>query len=146
VHGARNEQGETLIETLISVVLLALLATGIVAGLGTTLRSASFDAQVAGSEAVLRNYAQAWDAQPYASCASSANPYPSQPSGFTPPSGYTTSLTSPVEVWNGTSGSTSSAVFVNCPASDTGLQALTLAVRSGTGPTQTLTITKRVKP
>ena len=140
------DRGETLVETMIAVVLLGMLAVGIVAGLGTNLRVSTADAQIAGSEAVLRSYAQAWDAQPYAACTSSANPYPAQPTGFTAPSGYTASLVAPVQTWNGTSGSSSNAIFVNCPATDSGLQALTLKVTSAGGPNQTLTITKRTKP
>lgn len=147
---SQRESGETLVETMVSMVLLGLLATGIVIGLDTNIRTADLDSQLAGSESVLRSFAQAWDAQPYLACTSSANPYGSgQPQGFTPPAGYTTSLQSPVTVWDGdrtAAASASGAKFVNCPASDTGLQGLTLKVTPPRGPTQTVTITKRIDP
>lgn len=143
-EAATNERGETLIELMITVVLLGILATGIVAALGTNIRVSDFDAKLAGSEAVLRSYAQAWQNTPYLPCTSSANPYGTNPpNGFTAPSGYTAALVVPVSVWDGTSGATSPAVFKTCPATDTGLQSLSLRVTPAQGAAQTLTILKR---
>ena len=140
----QTERGETLIETLIAVVLLAILSTGIVASLGTNIRVSSFDAGLAGSEATLRSYAQAWQNAPYLPCTTSANPYgTSPPPGFTVPTGYTATLVSPVKVWDSTTGVTNNMAFKTCPATDTGLQALQLRMHPPTGGTQTLTVMKR---
>jgi type II secretory pathway pseudopilin PulG len=150
MRSQKRESGETLVETMISMVLLGLLATGVVAGLGTNIKTADLDSQLSGSESVLRSYAQAWDARPYLACTSSANPYGATvPPGFTPPAGYTASVQSPITVWDGdrtAAASASGAKFVNCPATDTGLQGLTLNVTPPRGPTQTVTITKRIDP
>ena len=143
-RAASSERGETLVETMITVVLLAILTTGIISSLGTNIRVSDFDARLAGSEAVIRSYAQAWQRAPYLPCTSSANPYGTTvPDGFTAPSSYTASLVSPVKVWNNTSGSSGPATFSNCPATDTGLQSLDLQVTSSRGASQTLTIMKR---
>jgi type II secretory pathway pseudopilin PulG len=140
----RTERGETLIETLFTVALLGILSVGIVASLGTNIRVSGFDAGLAGSEATIRSYAQAWQAAPYLPCTASANPYgATQPAGFTLPTGYTATLVSPVKVWDSTTGVSSNAAFKTCPATDTGLQSLQLRVHPPTGGTQTLTILKR---
>jgi type II secretory pathway pseudopilin PulG len=140
----RGERGETLIETMITVVLLAMLAVGVIASLGTNILVSDNDARLAGSEAVLRSYAQAWQRAPYLPCTSSANPYgTAAPDGFTAPTRYTATLVSPVKVWNSGSGASSPATFTACPATDTGLQTLDLKVSSDRGTEQTLTIQKR---
>jgi len=143
-----KERGETLIETMITVILLGLLATGIVSAFATNIRVSAFDAGLSGSETVLRSYAEAWDRQTYAPCTSpgsTVNPYGStQPADFTATSGYTASVTA-VTFWDGNDPSGSPAVFQpGCPATgDTGLQSMTLKVLPSSGPSQTLTITKR---
>jgi type II secretory pathway pseudopilin PulG len=139
----RSERGETLVETMITVVLLGLLAVGVVASLGTNILVSDTDARLAGSEAVIRSYAQAWQNMPYQPCTSSANPYgASAPAGFTAPTGFTASLVS-VKAWNSGSGASSPATFTACPTTDTGLQSLDLKVASSRGTEQTLTIVKR---
>jgi type II secretory pathway pseudopilin PulG len=143
----RPERGETLIETLITVVLLGLLATGIVSAFATNIRISDFDARLSGSEAAVRSYGEAWDRFPYVACTagSSSNPYgATQPSDFTAPSGYTATVTG-VTFWNGSDPSSVPAVFQSaCPASgDKGLQSVVLKVQPTAGSAQTLTITKR---
>ena len=142
-RAARSETGETLVETMITVVLLAVLTTGIVASLGTNIRVSDFDARLAGSEAVIRSYAQAWQRAPYLPCTSSSNPYgTTTPPGFTAPASYTATLVA-VKAWNSSSGSSGPATFNACPATDTGLQSLDLQVTSSRGASQTVTIMKR---
>lgn len=141
----RHEGGETLVETLLAVMLLGILATGIVGAMASTVTVSDFDAQQSGAETVLRSYAEAWDRTTYATCTAnqSTNPYGSTPpSGFTAPSGYTATVSS-VTFWNGTS--TAPAVFgATCPGGgDVGLQSLALQVTPNRGPAQSLTIQKR---
>jgi type II secretory pathway pseudopilin PulG len=138
-------RGETLVETLLSIVLLGILAAGILGALVATTTTSDFDAKQAASEPGLRSYADAWGRATYAPCTagSSANPYgATAPPGFTAPVGYTASVTA-VKFWNGTS--TNPAVFTAaCPAGgDQGLQELSLQLRSPQGPAQTVTIDRR---
>lgn len=142
---ARDFRGETLVETLISVILLGLLASGIVTALATTINASDLDARQSAAEPALRSYAAAWSRVPYQACTagSTSNPYgSSDPSGYTAPNGFTASVTS-VKFWDGTSASP--AVFAaTCPSgADQGLQELTLQVRPPRGATQTIAIDKR---
>jgi type II secretory pathway pseudopilin PulG len=142
----RTDAGETLVELLVTVVLLGILATGIVAALGTNVRVSDFDARVAGTEAVLRSYAQAWDGRDYQPCSTSdpsANPYgATEPPGFVLPSRYT-AAPAQVRFWDGSaSGSTTTMFGDSCPG-DKGLQAITLAITADGGTTERITITKR---
>jgi type II secretory pathway pseudopilin PulG len=145
VANKTTQAGETLIETLIAVILLGLLGVGVVAAMTSIISVSDYDAKQSGAETVLRSYAQAWNRAPYVACTggSPANPYGSTtPPGFTLPSGYTASV-SGVTFWNGTS-STPVTFGGTCPASgDAGLQSLSLRVTSPRGPAQTLTIQKR---
>lgn len=140
----RRQSGETLIETLFTVVLLGLLGVGIVAAMASIISVSDLDAKQSGAETVLRSYAQAWNRADYQPCTSpTTNPYGSaSPPGFTMPSGYTATV-SGVTFWNGTS-SAPVTFAATCPATgDAGLQALTLRVAAPRGPAQTLTIEKR---
>ena len=72
-----RQSGETLVETLITVVLLGLLGVGIVAAMASVISVSDLDAKQSGAETVLRSYAQAWNRAPYVSCTASqsTNPY-----------------------------------------------------------------------
>ncbi len=130
-----RQAGETLIETLITVILLGLLGVGVVAAMTSIISVSDYDAKQSGAETVLRSYAEAWDRAPYMACTASqpTNPYGSTtPPGFTLPTGYTASVSS-VTFWNGTS-STPVTFGGTCPASgDAGLQSLTLRVTAPRG-------------
>jgi type II secretory pathway pseudopilin PulG len=145
VRFAREELGETLVETLLTVALLGILATGIVGAMASVIRASDFDAKQAGSEVVLRSYAEARTHAPYLPCTAgqSTNPYgSSSPSGFVAPANYTATV-STVTFWNGTSSSPLT-FLPTCPATgDAGLQSLTLQVVPPSGPTQTLTVETR---
>lgn len=140
-----GERGETLVETLLSVAMLGLLATAIIAALFTTTSVSDLDAKQSAGEPALRSYAEAWRRATYESCTagSSANPYgTTTPPGFTAPAGFTASITA-IKFWDGTS---SNPVVFNatCPAAgDQGLQEITLEVDHPRGTPQTLTILRR---
>lgn len=139
-----TEGGETLVETLITVVLLGILATGIVGAFASVITVSDFDAKTAGAETVVRSYAEAWERRTYAACTagSPVNPYSGQPSGWSTPGSYSASADI-VRFWDGTS--TNPAVFVTtCPAGgDQGLQEVVLSVTPLVGPATTVTIDKR---
>lgn len=145
---ARGSAGETLVELLVTVVLLGLLATGIVAALATNTRVSDFDARQAGTEAVLRSLAQAWDARDYVPCSTddpTANPYGAGlPPGFDLPDGYTADPAR-VRFWTGSTDGTTNTMFgATCPGDgDQGLQAIDLAITAEGGTTERVVITKR---
>jgi len=139
-----TEAGETLVETLITVVLLGLLATGIVGAFASVITVSNFDAETAGAEAVVRTYAQAWQRRAYVDCTagSSANPYSGKPPGYSPPAGYTAAV-SAVRFWDGTSSSPAAFVTTCAAGGDAGLQELVVSVTPTDAPATTLTIDKR---
>ena len=140
-----RQSGETLVETLFTVVLLGLLAVGMVSAMATIVSVSDVDAKQSGAETVLRSYAQAWNRADYQPCIANqaTNPYGATvPPGFTLPSGYTATISS-ATFWNGTSNAPV-AFVATCPATgDAGLQALTLRVAAPRGPAQSVTIEKR---
>jgi type II secretory pathway pseudopilin PulG len=143
--GERSQSGETLLETLITVVLLGLLGAGVVSAMASIISVSDLDARQSAGETVLRSYAQAWERAAYVPCVASqaTNPNASTtPPGFTAPAGYTATVVS-TDFWNGTSSAPVTFV-ATCPATgDKGLQALNLRVTPPRGPAPTLTIEKR---
>ncbi|MFB7176106.1 prepilin-type N-terminal cleavage/methylation domain-containing protein [Streptomyces sp. NPDC056257] len=115
----RGEEGETLIEVLVAVVLMGVAFAAILGGMGTAIISSAAQQKVTGADSVIRSAAEKVVSAPYVSCAGG---YPTP----TPPAGYTVTVT--IEYWDGvgTFGQT-------CPTADTGVQKVTLTVRS-TGP------------
>ncbi len=140
-----RQAGETLVETLLSVILLGLLGAGIVTAMASVISVSDFDARQSAAETVLRSYAQAWSRAAYVPCTASqtTNPYTAVvPPGFAAPTGYTATI-SGTRFWNGTS-STPVTFVATCPATgDAGLQSLNLRVAPPRGPAQTLTVEKR---
>lgn len=144
---ARGERGELLIETLITISLVAFGVVAIVGALGTVIGWSNDDRSATRSEALLWSYAEAFARVPYEACtvggnppygdaAESALPAP-LPDGTRPvPAGAGDGTTATMEMtvasvayWN---GSTAPAEFVDtCAGGDTGVQALTLSARSG---------------
>jgi Tfp pilus assembly protein PilV len=136
----RDERGETLIELLVSVLILGTAFIAILAGVGVAIASSDGHRQEATAEGVLRNYAErVQDSRdvPYADCAGVSS-YATVP-GFSSPAGWTVSVTqvSYLETDN-TFGGT-------CPSPDRGAQQLTLRAVSphpDNGATETITIVK----
>lgn len=115
----RGEEGETLIEVLVAVVLMGVAFVTIFGGIGTAIISSARQQKVTGADSVIRSAAEKVISAPYVSCAG----------GYetpTPPAGYT--VTVEIEYWDGVG-----AFGRPCPAADTGVQKVTLTVRS-TGP------------
>ncbi|MEU4954076.1 type II secretion system protein [Streptomyces lavendulae] len=115
----RGEEGETLIEVLVAVVLMGVAFVTVFGGIGTAIISSVRQQKVTGADSVVRSAAEKVVGDPYVSCAG----------GYetpTPPPGYTVTVT--VEYWDGVG-----AFATACPAADTGVQKVTLTVRS-TGP------------
>ncbi|GAA2663722.1 type II secretion system protein [Streptomyces lunalinharesii] len=115
----RGEEGETLIEVLVAVVLIGVAFVTIIGGIGTALISSVTQQKVTSADSVIRSAAEKVVSDPYVSCASS---YETP----TPPAGYTVAVT--IEYWDGVG-----AFGRSCPTADTGVQRVTLTVHS-TGP------------
>ncbi|MFB7053487.1 prepilin-type N-terminal cleavage/methylation domain-containing protein [Streptomyces vinaceus] len=115
----RGEEGETLIEVLVAVVLMGVAFVTIFGGIGTAIISSARQQKVTGADSVVRSAAEKVISARYVSC---ADGYETP----TPPAGYT--VTVEIEYWDGVG-----AFGRPCPPADTGVQKVTLTVHS-TGP------------
>ena len=148
--GAGEQRGDTLVEVLIAIVVLAVVGLAAFAGLQTAIRSSVDSRELGRAEAIVRSAAENLQnpETPYvdeAGCG--AGNYSSL---ATLPAGY--SLTVPdVQFWTSTatspvgSGTTVPTTFGGCPPSgdDPGLQLVTLRVATPAGATAELDVLKR---
>lgn len=145
-----SEDGFSLAELLVTIVLVSVTFVAMLTGLMTTIRvSASHRAQ-ATTDAVARSAAE-WvkDSQqnPYRTDCNPLGMY--SLSGLSVPSGYTASI-KPVEFWDGAplaSGTYSPQFAPSCSGSDKGLQRITIVASSPNGDaTETVQVIKRSVP
>lgn len=115
----RGEEGETLVEALVAVVLIGVAFVAILGGIGTAIVSSAAQQKVTTADSVVRSAAEKVVSAPYVAC---ARGYETP----APPAGY--SVTVEIEYWDGVG-----AFGLPCPAADTGVQKVTLTVRA-TGP------------
>ncbi|GAA1940398.1 type IV pilus modification PilV family protein [Kitasatospora viridis] len=116
---SRGEEGETLIEVLVAVVLMGVAFVAILGGMGTAIISSATQQKVTSADSIIRSAAETVVSDQYASCAVTYGT-PAPPAGFT--------VTVEVDYWDG------AGTFGRpCPAADTGVQKVTLTVHS-TGP------------
>ncbi|MFD7032536.1 prepilin-type N-terminal cleavage/methylation domain-containing protein [Streptomyces sp. NPDC059917] len=115
----RGEEGETLIEVLVAVVLMGVAFVALLGGMGTAIIGAVAQQRLTGADSFVRSAAEKVVGDPYVSCATG---YETPP----PPAGYT--VTVEVAYWDGVG-----AFGPACPTADTGVQKVTLTVHS-TGP------------
>lgn len=141
----RGEDGETLVETLVSTAILGIVGIGIIGSIAAVLISTDVDRHVSRGETVLRSYVAAVQSAPYEACAGLA----SYPDDYDPPSGFSVGVTR-VDFWNGTGptavpGSGQLPFTNGCGGTDHGLQRISVRVTSsGTrGTTETATFVKR---
>lgn len=135
----RAQQGLSLVETLVAVVILGIAFTAILGGMSTSILTSDVHRKEATSETILRSYAEAIKdpATPYVACP--LPPAYSSPVGFSAPSGYAASVAA-VAYWD-----PSTSTFGACPGSgDSGLQRISLQVASSDGrATERVDILKR---
>jgi type II secretory pathway pseudopilin PulG len=117
----RAERGDTLVEVLITITIVGIAFTGILAGLATAINLSGRHRGQANADVVLVSAAESVKNQAYTQCASTSSYNPA--SGVTLPSGWSASNLSITSVrkWNGTSFQTS------CPTTDQGLQLITIS-------------------
>ena len=132
----RGDAGVTLVELLVTVVILGVDFVAILGGMATGMVVSDLHRKQATSETIIRSYAEAVKAAPYAVCAGTAA-YAALAVGYSVPAGlrptYAVSVTA-VSYWQ-PGGSTGSFVssLGTCPGSDNGLQSVTLRVSSSDG-------------
>jgi type II secretory pathway pseudopilin PulG len=141
-----DQRGETLLESLIAIIVLTLVAIAAYTGLQTTVRSTARHESSAVSETLLRSAAEQLQhpESPYIDLAGcGANPtytgLPTEP-------GYG-QIQVAVSFWVPPTGPLPAQVATTfdpaCPASDPGLQQLELSVVTPSGATETLDVLKR---
>ncbi len=149
-----SESGETLVELMITVAIMGIAMVAILGGIWTTLRVADFNSKTSSADVVLRAFAeslkqpQPTDTFQYLPCtvAGGQVTYPTY-NPASPYSHYQATVTK-VRYLSGYTASNEPTWSDSCPATDLGLQELTLKV---TGPdndaesksTETVTVVKR---
>jgi type II secretory pathway pseudopilin PulG len=136
-HG--SEAGDTLIEVLMAIVIIALAASALLGALLTSVTGSVEHRSLSVDDTVLKGFAEAAKEQIelqstplYAPCASN---YLITPPTF--PTGYSATITA-IQYWN------ISAFQASCPSTDRGAQLITAkAVNSANGVSQTLSFVVR---
>ncbi len=140
---ARGEDGETLLELLVTVTIMGIAFVAILAGVAVAITASDSLRDEAVAEGVVRNYAERVadpDDVPYVDCAPTSA-YATPP-GFAVPAGWSASVTA-VAYWQGNNPPTFGG---SCPSPDRGLQQVTLRVQSPAGQqqaTETVVVVKR---
>lgn len=120
-----HDRGETLLELLIGLTIMAVAVVAIVGGLLVSVAVSDIHRKQSTAGAAVRDYAENVEkyvaGTGYTSCAASSA-YAPGAVGFTTPSGYTASAVA-VRYWSG-------AAWVASPCADIGLQELTVQVTS----------------
>jgi Tfp pilus assembly protein PilV len=149
------ETGETLVELLVTIVIIGVAVVGIIGGLATAVFSSDAHRKDADSESIVQSYSEflVSNATSYLACTSSSVPTKAQyaaevpTSLYQPPTGYTVAPTS-VAFWTGTNpadASSAASFSSGCPSNgDLGLQLIQVTASSTDGKdTETLSILKR---
>lgn len=135
-----SDRGVSLMELLIAVTLLSVAFVALISGMFTATVSSDLHRRQTTAGTVVRSYAESIVTETYVSCATTG----SYGSSYSPPSGYTTSITT-VEYFAANASAPAVGVFQgSCPSTDQGLQRLSLQAASSDGrATETLVIVKR---
>lgn len=115
-----SERGESLIELLVSIVILGIGVTALLTGMGAAAVTSGYHTNQAQQVETIRNYVDAVQSAPYVSCATSY-----EPSGYDAPplkpAGYT--MSAKVEKYASGSGFSAS-----CPTPDQGAQQVLVTI------------------
>ena len=130
-----DDSGLSLVELLVAVAIIGVAFVAILGGMTTAVLVSDIHRKQATAGTVLREYAEAVEAAAYQPCTAGGQPgY-----GFSAPADFNASMGT-VQVWNGNTP----AQFVDCSASDPGLQRMQLTVTSDDGrASETVQILKR---
>jgi Tfp pilus assembly protein PilV len=127
-HPPTAERGETLIELLVTVLIMGVVIVAVVGGIATSILMSDIHRKQATAGAYLRNYAEALQSAvaggAYIACANPDGHDYATPTGFVVPAGYAaTVVAGTLKYWNGTG-------WQSTCTTDTGLQQLTIQVAS----------------
>lgn len=126
----RDDRGETLLELVVTIAILGVCVVGIGAGIALSVKISSIHRDQATADAFLHNYAETLQ-NSYTPCSAGTTPDYVSIGSLAPPSGFA-APTATVKFWN-PSGSPASFSSASCPASDPGLQQVTLSLNSSDG-------------
>jgi type II secretory pathway pseudopilin PulG len=121
VRRPRGEEGETLLELIIAIMILGVCVVAVGTGLVLTVKMSNIHRQQAVASDYLHNYAELVQSASYQSCSSGT---PNYASGLPTPAGFNTP-TATVKYWNG-----SAFALSGCPGTDPGLQQITFSLAS----------------
>jgi prepilin-type N-terminal cleavage/methylation domain-containing protein len=139
---ADPEAGFSLVEILVTIVIVGMAFTAILGGMITSITVSDLHRNQATADTLARNAAESVKDSnvPYVPCAGPNAYAPALPSG--------TSITK-VEYWNGAAPTPATSYAVtfspSCPPQDQGLQRITITASSG-GATETVQVLKRNIP
>jgi prepilin-type N-terminal cleavage/methylation domain-containing protein len=139
-ENARDEEGFTLVEILITVVLIGLIMVTFMGALFTMVRTSDVNNRTTQAEAELRSYSEALRAYPFKKCWTKAQyQIALDPAGTTYPGAQLNSVT----YWD--SSRALGDFAASCDATKNSVQRIQLQVSIGTSPTitETTTIDKR---
>lgn len=129
----RRDAGETLTETLVTVMVLGIATAGISLALGAAVKASTLNRQQALVQNALVSWAEQVAAGTYTTCATTSSfaaPSPALPAGMT-------SAVTSVQYWNG-------LTFSGSCGTDSGIQRVTLRITAVTGTSPGLTDTVAV--
>ncbi len=126
-----SDRGVTLLELLVTIVLMGLAFTAVFGGMGLFLRTESVQRSNARIDTELRTYAESVLGMPYVECAA-AGSY----AAVAAPKGLTPRVT--VAYWNGDLP----AVYTSACSTDLGLQQITIVLTGTDGVSGTLVVGK----
>lgn len=128
-----SDEGTTLVECLVAVAIIGISFTAVLGGMRTSVLASDVNRKQANTTTYLRSYVEAVKRDTYVVCASSY-----AGAAFTLPAGYSKDAVV-VAYWN-----VATSVFDVACGPDSGLQRVTLAIRSDDGRmVQTLQLAKR---
>jgi type II secretory pathway pseudopilin PulG len=146
-RSTRDDRGETLVELMFTLVIMATTVVALVGGIATSIRVSDIHRKQAKSQAYLREFAEQVEASVasyptgYTECTAAAggSPTATYEATFPKPAGYDRKVVD-VSVWN-----RATSTYTVCPATgDAGVQRLTLRVSSLDGrASETLVIVVR---
>ena len=129
---ASGERGETLVEILATITIMATAVIAILGGIAIAATSSDVNSKDVTAATILRNYAESITAAKYVPCASTSSYLPGANVSYTPPAGFSVSIPSGVQYYDGSS--TGPAAFsASCAAPDKGAQRMTIRAQSSDG-------------
>ena len=121
-----GERGDTLVEIMLTVIIVGISFTGILFGLATAINLSGIDRGDADVRTMLVSSVESVKSQPYVSCPSANGSSYNPALGVTVPSGWVLEI-SQFDHWNGTTW------VATCPATDQKLQKINVKATSPDG-------------